>query len=104
MSRALAAIALGIFGVQCVEFFDDFSQLEPQATASSAQESIEKMFDLLGWKISMKEEKRRAFAGSFVSLGALVGLPRLGTRKIIVDNKPGRIESILELIAEALNS
>eukprot|EP00973_Karenia_brevis_P085910 11915827-Karenia_brevis.AAC.1 len=57
ISRALATIALKCFRVQCVEFFDDFTQLEPRATAESAQETMETMFRLLGWRISMKEDK-----------------------------------------------
>ena len=41
VSRALAAIAVGLFNLVVVEFFDDFSQVECRAMETSAWETIE---------------------------------------------------------------
>ena len=53
--RALARLLSELLPLTTVEFFDDFTQLEPQATASSAQESFEHLFGCLGWEIAMEE-------------------------------------------------
>ena len=41
VSRALATLAARLFNLIVVEFFDDFTQLEPSLTASSALETME---------------------------------------------------------------
>ena len=74
-SRAIAALASELLLLVCVEFFDDFTQLEPVVTAESALSSFEALLSLLGWQISCGD-KRLPFAKSFVSLGVNVNLPR----------------------------
>ena len=59
LSRALSTLASKLLDLIVIEFIDDFTQIEPKETAASAQASIEELFDLLGWKISMKEKKRQ---------------------------------------------
>eukprot|EP00973_Karenia_brevis_P095366 12426998-Karenia_brevis.AAC.1 len=89
-SRAISALARTIFGVSTVEFFDDFTQLEPRATAESAQFALESMLDLLGWAISTGEDKRKPFGLIFDSLGARVDFSTFRLRSFKVTNKRGR--------------
>ena len=103
VSRALAAIALKVFCIGSVEYFDDFSKLEPRATTTSAMETFEGMLSLLGWDIAMAEDKRFPFKQSFCSLGAQVNLTRGAVGKLIVENKPGIVEAIEQLAVEALS-
>ena len=93
-SRALSALACSLFRTVAVEFFDDFSQIEPKVTSNSAQRTLESLFDLLGWKVSMGEDKRKVFEHSFVSLGVLVDYSNLHAGEVLLKNKPGRIEGI----------
>ncbi len=93
-SRALAALASELLGVVLVEFFDDFTQIEPQPTSESAQWAVEKLFGLLGWRISESEEKRKPFSKCFVSLGVLIDLKGILAQEIVVANKPGRQEAV----------
>eukprot|EP00973_Karenia_brevis_P036709 5058231-Karenia_brevis.AAC.1 len=72
ISRALAALASRLFWLTVVNYFDDFTQVEPLATSDSAQQSIEELFDLLGWEVAMEAKKRQPFARKFISLGACV--------------------------------
>ena len=94
-SRALSALASELLYLTCVEFFDDFTQIEPRATADSAHESFESLLELLGWQISFGE-KRLPFAKAFVSLGVMVDFPEKGSRDIQLKNKPGRVAAIRE--------
>jgi len=48
-SRALAFLAIHFLQLTVVEFFDDFSQVECLRISESAQDSIEGLFNLLGW-------------------------------------------------------
>ena len=76
-SRALAAIATKLFKLICVEFFDDFTQIEPTCTGDSAEVTFEAMANLLGWQVSAGD-KKKPLEKSFVSLGVLVALPEPG--------------------------
>ena len=72
VSRALSAILSRLFLIVGVEFFDDFSRTESLSTAASGMQTIEDVFSLLGWVVSMSETKRLDFGKSFVSLGVMV--------------------------------
>ena len=90
-SRAISRLSSELLNLTTVEFFDDFTQLEPEASARSAEESFEGLLRLLGWEIAMEEKKRKPFTRTFVSLGTLVDLTLIGQGKVIVENKPGRV-------------
>ena len=92
-SRALAALALKLVYVANVEFFDDFTQVEPALTSESAHEALEGLFELLGWKVSVGD-KRKPFSKEFVSLGVSVELPKQGLKEVLLKNKPGRVAAI----------
>eukprot|EP00973_Karenia_brevis_P047212 6552397-Karenia_brevis.AAC.1 len=57
--------------------------------------ALEGMFDLLGWKVAMSEEKRKAFTDISVSLGAQLDFRRAQEGDIVLSNKPGRVEAII---------
>ena len=101
-SRAIAAIAMQSFGLLLVEFFDDFTQIEPQVTASSAQDAFEGLVKLLGWELSITEEKRKPFHHQFVSLGIEVDLSEVSSGWLALRNKPGRVAGIKEQVRELL--
>eukprot|EP00973_Karenia_brevis_P070458 9794954-Karenia_brevis.AAC.1 len=61
-SRAFSFIATDVFWILNVPFFDDFTQVEPKATPHSAMVTMEAMFDILGWQVSMSEAKRFEFS------------------------------------------
>ena len=100
-SRALSAIFSKIFGMCVTEYFDDFTQVEPAATAESALETIEAVIDLLGWQLSKGEEKRRPFEKEFVALGVTVDLCAAMDAVVKLKNKPGRAEKTSWAIGQA---
>ena len=97
-SRAIAAIAAVTFNLLVVEFFDDFSQVEPKQTSKSAQVAMESLINILGWQLSMSEEKRKDFAKEFVALGVSIDLTNVVGQEIILRNKEGRIAGISEQV------
>eukprot|EP00973_Karenia_brevis_P058499 8146954-Karenia_brevis.AAC.1 len=90
VSRALAALSNKLLMLTLVNYFDDFTQIEPEMTCESAQDSIESLFSLLGWEIALEDRKRKPFNEVFVSLGALLNFSRSQSGEFVIGNKPGR--------------
>jgi len=103
-SRAIAALGTALLSLVLVEFFDDFTQLEPAASAASAQDAMEKLIGLLGWDLSTSEEKRKPFNQIFVALGVQVDFTETASGQIKLSNKPGRVESIAEQVRKILET
>eukprot|EP00973_Karenia_brevis_P040987 5671661-Karenia_brevis.AAC.1 len=101
-SRALSMIAAKLFRLVSVEFFDDFTQIEPKETAESAMSTIEAVFKLLGWKVATSDSKRLDFDRTFISLGAQVCLDNIAKGEIVLSNKPRRVQATCELIDATL--
>ena len=101
-SRALSALASKLLNLVVVEFFDDFTQLESPATAQSAQDALESLFDLLGWELAMSEEKRAPFCEKFTALGVAVDLRRSAEGVVELSNKAGRVRAIRSQVDEAI--
>ena len=69
--------------VPVVEFFDDFTVLQPANLGSSGSSSLQMLLKFCGWKIA--GDKLLDFSGEFVSVGAQENLMHLQTAsKIIV--------------------
>ena len=76
-------------------FFDDFCQLETLALCDSARQTAELVMQLLGWKVSMSDDKRLPFAYEFNMLGAVVDLTDSRKGWVKVKNNESRISDII---------
>ena len=103
-SRAIAAIACKVFKLVVVEFFDDFTQLEPEKSSDSAMLALESMLKLLGWRIATTEAKRKPFAKDFISLGVQVNLECSTEGTVMLQHKPGRVLSLHEQVEQIIES
>ena len=101
-SRSISALAVHHFGVIAVEFFDDFTQLEPALTSESAQLSFEELLLTLGWGVSLGD-KRLPFARRFASLGIEIDLHKTIEQVLELHNKPGRVEAIIVELDRLIN-
>ena len=104
MARALRLILSELFCVVNTNFFDDFCQLERSDLCDSAWQSAELVMRLLGWRISMSEDKRGPFAKEFNLLGAVIDLSGATQGMVSVHNKPSRISDLQELVNSICNS
>eukprot|EP00435_Cladocopium_sp_Y103_P017022 s3000_g4.t1 len=100
MARALRTILARLFKLVVTNFFDDFCQLELEMLQGSAWRTAETALELLGWKISMGEDKRHPFSKQFEILGAVIRLPEKGGTVIQVANKESRIAQLTEQVDE----
>ena len=104
MAKALRLILSELFMVINTNFFDDFCQLECEGLCDSAWETAAFVMKLLGWRISMSEDKRSPFAGEFNLLGAVVDLTRSTAGLVAVHNKPSRIADLQSLVQSICQS
>ena len=98
MARALRIILAELFWLVNTNFFDDFCQLEDVELTSSAWATAELVMKLLGWRISVSDDKRLPFADSFNMLGAVLDLGRSHLGMVSVYNKPSRVDDISSLV------
>ena len=61
-------------------------------TAESAQDSFEQLMAILGWDIAVGDKERKPFDKTCFSLGALADLSAIINVKVMVENKPRRIQ------------
>ena len=100
VARALRLIMSELFMIVNTNFFDDFCQLEMDELCASSWETAEMVMKLLGWKISMSEEKRLPFDCEFQMLGAVVDLSMCKQGLVKVSNKPSRMADIKALVED----
>ena len=100
MARALRIIMAQLFMLVNTNFFDDFCQPELTALCTSAWDTAELVMKLLGWRISMSEDKRIPFSHEFSMLGAIVDLSNSVFGRVSVKNKDSRIKDIGALVEQ----
>ena len=100
MARALRIIMSSLFLLVNTNFFDDFCQLEVDALCDSSWQTAELVMKLLGWRISMSEDKRLPFAPEFSMLGAVVDLSHTAQGVVNIRNKESRVKDIGRLVDE----
>ena len=81
-------------------FFDDYPILEPAALCVIASQSFEGLLKALGWRYTDDPKKCHPFDGTFDVLEARLDVEDLNGGSLVVQNKPGRLEKIDELIQE----
>ena len=81
-------------------FYDDFPLLETTACSQLMESMVAKFLTLLGWKHAMAGDKGVPFQHIFTVLGAEINLTGMHLGKILVANKPGRLERMERLVME----
>ena len=82
--------------IPCGVFYDDFPLFSPAELAENADQSASELLDLLGWKHARTGPKGKAFNSAFTVLGCNLDLSEVAKGAITMENKPGRIDRLLE--------
>ena len=82
----------------CLNFYDDFPMIEPEATAALAQTASQTYLRLLGWQFSDDPSKSLPFSAVFSALGVVFDLSRSDEHLAFVSNEVSRLESIKQQI------
>ena len=85
--------------VPCGVFYDDFPLFSPSELASDADSCVSELLDLLGWKHARTGPKGLPFEPVFQVLGCTLNLERVSAGVVTLENKPGRVDRILEKLS-----
>lgn len=102
-ARALRVILSRTFKLVTTNFFDDFCQMELGLLCDSAWKTAETVMQLLGWKISSGDDKRKPFSKQFEILGAVVSFRDAPDFSIEVCNKESRLIQLAEQVEDLKN-
>ena len=80
-----------LFSLVWTNYFDDFPQLHLKCCQDDSQQTAERLLGLLGWKFSLKPQKRLPFSESFDALGVTFDFSSCHVKEIRVKNKEARI-------------
>ena len=97
-ARSIKSLVMRLLGIFTSNYFDDFPTLEDDGLAANSLESFEALLDLLGWKVSSSEAKRKGFAVTFDMLGVLMDLTLSESGIVEVRVTPGRREELLAFL------
>ena len=99
VSRSLWHLINTMLMVPCGVFYDDFPLFSPAEIAGDADSCVSELLDLLGWKHARTGRKGRPFEPVFQVLGCTLDLERVGSGIVTLENKPGRVDRILEKLS-----
>ena len=98
VSRSLWFLLNKLLVIPCGVFYDDFPVFSPASLASDADAAASQLLDLLGWRHAKTGTKASPFAASFQVLGCSLDLSGICSGNIILENKSGRIDRLVELL------
>ncbi|CAE7804359.1 unnamed protein product [Symbiodinium sp. CCMP2592] len=101
VSRSLWWIINKCLKVPCACYFDDYPLFTPESSAASVDQDVSRLLDLLGWRHAKSGSKGKPFDSSFDVLGTRLDLGEILSGKIVLANKVGRAEKILEKVSTA---
>ena len=94
LSRALYTIGVRLFALLWQNYYDDYPQLDLHCNGNAAQETAERLLELLGWTYSKKPAKRQPMKQVFDLLGVTFDFRRCGSHEIVITNKASRVEQV----------
>ena len=96
VSRSLCFLFNRMLKIPSGVFYDDFPLFSPSELAENADSSASELLDLLGWRHARTGPKGLPFESHFQVLGCSLDLSRVPQGLVTAENKPGRIDRLLE--------
>ena len=90
-----AMVSLG--GVWTTQYYDDFPNIELRSLADNSRAFMEFILDALGWRFASEGKKAEPPLPCFRVLGVLMDMSHSSTGKLVVSNKPERVEDLVHV-------
>ena len=100
VSRALWHILVHGLNMLSSVFYDDYPCFEVEPLTQITAQTLDKFFNILGWRHAVTGKKATDFGQEMQALGVQYDLKNIWSGHIVVQNKPGRNERILGLVAD----
>ena len=98
VSRSLWFLINKMLAIPCGVFFDDFPMFQAEGLAEDADQAASQLLDSLGWRHAKTGTKSSPFQKRFNVLGCSLDLDGLLKGSVLLENKPGRIDRLVELL------
>ena len=100
VSRSIWYLLNRMLVIPCGVFYDDYPLFAPEESAANADMSASALLDLIGWRHARTGPKGKPFSAKFQVLGCSMDVSEIASGKVILENKPGRIDRMLEQLGK----
>ena len=103
VAKSLWYLMVKLGCVWTTQYFDDYPNIELEAMASSSRGFMEFLLNAVGWRFASTGKKAPQFSSAFRVLGVEVDLAGVGVGKLVVRNKPERVEQIKQFLCDVMD-
>ena len=103
VSRSLRFLINKMLAIPSGVFYDDFPMFQPSSLATDADGAASQLLDLLGWRHAKTGAKASPFQARFNVLGCSLNLEGVANGSVVLENKPGRIDRLIDLLRKTSN-
>ena len=100
VARSLWFLISKLMQVPCCYFFDDYPMFCLESEGEEVDRAVSELLGLLGWDHATSGSKGLAFDKVFTVLGMQLDLSQLTSQTVVLSNKPGRTDRIVQMLQE----
>ena len=94
---------MSLGGVWATQYHDDFPNIDLRRLADHSRAFMEFILEALGWRFASEGRKAEPPLPCFSVLGVLMEMSQAFTGKIVVSNKPERIDDLVRTMGDILD-
>ena len=103
VAKSLWFLMVRLGSVWTTQYFDDFPNIEMESLASSSRGFMEFLLNAVGWRFAGTGKKAPPFSQTFKVLGVEVDLSQVSNGKLVIKNKPDRVEQIKQILCDVMD-
>ena len=103
VAKSLWHIMVSLGAVWTTQYYDDYPNLELKSLAHSCRSFMEFVLQWLGWKFAAEGKKAETHLPCFKVLGVVLDMAESSKGKIVVSNKPERIDGLVQSMVDILD-
>ena len=103
VAKSLWFLMVRLGSVWTTQYFDDFPNIEMESLASRSRGFMEFLLNAVGWRFAGTGKKAPPFSQTFKVLGVEVDLSQVSNGKLVIKNKPDRVEQIKQFLCDVMD-
>ena len=103
VAKSLWHIMVSLGAVWATQYYDDYPNLELRTLAQSSRSFMEFILQSLGWRSAAEGKKAEPHMPCFKVLGVLLDMTESSKGKVVVSNKPERIDDLVQIMVDILD-
>ena len=103
LQKSLWHIMVSLGGVWTTQYYDDYPNVELRSLANNSRAFMEFVLDALGWRFASEGKKAEPPLPCFKVLGVLIDMSESSSGKLVISNKPERVDDLVRTMGEILD-